>query len=57
VSYFHDRRGFGFIDGGLSADIFVHHTNTTAPIAVGQRVEFATRDGRKGLEAYDVVAV
>ncbi len=57
VSYFHDRRGFGFIDGGLSSDIFVHHTNTTAPIAVGQRVEFATRDGRKGLEAYDVIAV
>ena len=51
------------------AGLRVHHrrrraptcssTRPTAatPIATGQRVEFAVREGRRGLEAYDVVAV
>ncbi len=57
VAFFHVRRGYGFISGGDGADVFVHQSNTGTPIATGQRVEFAVRDGQKGLEAYDVVAV
>jgi superfamily II DNA/RNA helicase len=57
VAFFHDRRGYGFIERRLGTDVFVHHTNLTAKLVPGQRVEFAVRDGRKGLEAYDVVAV
>ncbi len=57
VAFFHDRRGYGFIDGGHGSDVFVHHSNLATTIATGQRVTFAVRDGRKGLEAYDVVAV
>lgn len=55
VIFFHDGRGYGFIDAGREQELFVHHTNVTAPVAKGQRVEFAVRPGRKGLEAYDVV--
>jgi len=56
IAFFHVRRGYGFIaaDG---ADIFFHHSNIASPVASGQQVEFALREGRKGREAYDVVAV
>ena len=57
VAFFHVRRGYGFIAAGDGADVFVHHSNTDTPIATGQQVEFAVRDGQKGREAYDVVAV
>lgn len=57
IASFHERRGYGFIDGGSGTDIFVHHTNMGPRITTGQRVEYGTRDGRKGLEAYDVVAI
>ena len=48
VTFFHGRRGYGFIDGGAGSDVFVHHTNVpTVPSTTGQRVEFAVRpDGR-----------
>jgi superfamily II DNA/RNA helicase/cold shock CspA family protein len=60
VSFFHDRRGYGFIDAGRSADVFVHRTNisgASVPLTTGARVEFAIRDGQRGAEAVDVVAV
>jgi CspA family cold shock protein len=57
VAFFHDNRGYGFIDGGLGRDIFVHHSSLATTIATGQRVSFAVRAGRKGPEAYDVAAV
>jgi superfamily II DNA/RNA helicase/cold shock CspA family protein len=57
VAFFHAKRGYGFISGGEGADVFVHQSNTGTPIATGQVVEFKVRDGRRGLEAYDVVAV
>jgi superfamily II DNA/RNA helicase len=57
VTFFHDGRGYGFINVGAGSDVFVHHSNTSGGIATGQRVELALRQGRKGLEAYDVVAV
>ena len=57
VAFFHDRRGYGFIDGGRGPDVFVHHSNLGMTIATGQRVTFAVRAGRKGPEAYDVAAV
>jgi superfamily II DNA/RNA helicase len=57
VSFFHERRGFGFIDGEQGADVFIHHTSLRSNVAKGQRVEYAVRQGKKGLEAVDVVAV
>jgi cold shock CspA family protein len=60
VSFFHDRRGYGFIDAGRRADVFVHRTNisgASVPLTTGVRVEFELRDGQRGAEAVDVVAV
>jgi superfamily II DNA/RNA helicase/cold shock CspA family protein len=57
VAFFHVRRGYGFISGPDGGDVFVHQSNTGTPIATGQRVEFAVREGQRGPEAYDVVAV
>ena len=59
VTFFHGRRGYGFIDGGTGQDVFVHHTNvpTNGSLTTGQRVEFAVRAGSKGPEAIDVVLV
>jgi superfamily II DNA/RNA helicase/cold shock CspA family protein len=53
VSFF-PKRGFGFIDAGRDADVFVHHTNVAATVTPGQRVRFGLREGRRGVEAYDV---
>jgi superfamily II DNA/RNA helicase len=52
-----EARGYGFINSGGDADLFVHHTNLDGAVVRGQRVEFKVRDGRKGPEAFDVVAV
>jgi CspA family cold shock protein len=57
VKFFHDGRGYGFIDIGARADVFVHHTNARGRLTTGQRVEFALRQGRKGVEAFDVAAL
>jgi cold shock CspA family protein len=50
-------RALRSVDWRHGSDVFVHHSNLAATITQGQRVAFAVRDGRKGLEAYDVVAV
>ncbi|MDA8291976.1 MAG: cold-shock protein [Actinomycetota bacterium] len=56
VKWFSAEKGFGFItpdDGG--ADVFVHHTAVEGTgykkLDEGQRVEFETTQGPKGLQA------
>jgi superfamily II DNA/RNA helicase len=57
ISFFNDRRGYGFIAGADATDVFVHHSAIATKVATGQHVEFAVRPGRKGPEAYDVIAI
>jgi cold shock protein len=62
VKWFNDAKGYGFIapeDGGK--DVFVHFSNIGGDgfksLAEGARVQFETREGQKGPEAYDVTPV
>lgn len=62
VKWFNSEKGFGFItpEGG-GKDVFVHFSNISGAgfrsLDEGAAVEFDTREGRKGLEAFDVKVV
>lgn len=58
VKFFNERKGFGFIkpDNG-SAEIFVHATgleNRSVVLQEGDKVEYETKEGRKGPNAVSV---
>jgi CspA family cold shock protein len=62
VKWFSDTKGYGFItpdEGG--ADLFVHYTAIAdagfRTLPDGGKVEFEVREGRKGLEAFNVALV
>jgi CspA family cold shock protein len=62
VKWFNDAKGYGFIapDEG-SKDLFVHHSSIAGDgfksLVEGSKVEFESREGTKGPEATNVVAL
>jgi CspA family cold shock protein len=61
VKWFNERKGFGFIEQEGGSDIFVHFSAIKAEgfktLSEGQRVSFDIAQGKKGLEAENVVAL
>jgi len=62
VKWFNNAKGYGFITpDGDEKDVFVHFSQIAGEgyksLNEGQRVEFEVREGAKGPEATNVVAV
>jgi cold shock protein len=62
VKWFNDAKGYGFIapeDGGK--DLFVHFSNIGGDgfksLTEGAKVQYESREGQKGPEAYDVLLI
>jgi len=58
VKWFNTKDGFEFITGDDGKDAFAHHENIQGKgfkvLNEGQRVEYDTRDHRKGLRAENI---
>lgn len=58
VKWFNDAKGFGFIQRGSGADVFVHFRAIRGEghrtLHEGETVEFTLVEGPKGLQAEDV---
>jgi CspA family cold shock protein len=54
VKFFNDSKGFGFITDENGNDIFVHVSGCIDEIRDGDKVEFETTEGRKGINAVNV---
>jgi CspA family cold shock protein len=61
VKWFNGAKGFGFIAREEGEDVFVHFSAIRGEgfrnLEEGQTVEFSVEQGRKGLQAADVVVV
>jgi len=59
VKWFNERKGFGFISQDDGDDLFVHFSSIQQDgfkvLDEGDEVEFKIAQGKKGLQAIDVV--
>lgn len=55
VKFFNVSKGFGFITSSKGKDYFIHISGLNGTtLTEGTKVEFETRQGQKGLEAFNV---
>jgi CspA family cold shock protein len=57
VKWYNESRGYGFIETEEGDDVFVHRSGLSISylgLEPGQKVEFKTKSGQKGLVAFDV---
>ena len=61
IKWFNNEKGYGFINGSVDEDIFVHYTaiklDGYRTLSEGQTVEFSLVKTDKGLQAIDVKPV
>jgi len=60
VKWFNTEKGFGFIEVEGEKDIFVHTSaiqDSRKSLEEGQKVQFETEEGPKGLQAIEVSAI
>ena len=58
VKFFNDSKGFGFITATETGnDIFVHSSGLIDNITEGNKVQYTTEQGRKGLNAVNVEVI
>jgi CspA family cold shock protein len=62
VKWFNSEKGFGFIEVEGEKDVFVHSSaiqgnDSRKSLDEGQKVQFETEKGPKGLQAIDVSAI
>ncbi len=61
IKWFNNEKGYGFINGSLEEDVFVHYTSIKQDgyktLSEGQTVEFNLIKTEKGLQATDVKTV
>jgi CspA family cold shock protein len=59
VKWFNEQKGFGFISQDAGEDLFVHFSSIKQDgfkvLQEGDEVEFEIAQGKKGLQAIDVV--
>jgi CspA family cold shock protein len=55
VKFFNESKGFGFIKEDNGQEIFVHVSGLKADIRENDQVLFDTQEGKKGLNAVNVV--
>lgn len=58
VKFFNESKGFGFIiDEETNNEYFVHVTGLVDKVNEGDAVEFELKEGKKGLNAFNVKIV
>ncbi len=57
VKFFNEAKGFGFITGDNGQEIFVHISALKEEIRENDQVTYDTQEGKRGLNAINVVLV